>query len=410
MYSHISIQSKSWQKEIEDLFDFETQDTINKHIQLPLGKQHNKTYIISQDNDVYALKHSNDLINKINNYQQFAVHLEIRTINNNNIHEPSICVINPYRSMYLHDVIDFDMQCCLMKSWISIGINEERKVSVGDVIKIGRIRLKIDVIHLQSNTINSSCNKKTLFKDNITTTNLTKANNTLNESTYYNCIKQQQQQHVSETDQQKLKLEQLQMYCRICYRSESDLIDPLISPCKCSGSMGYIHYKCLKKSIEMKVTRKEDQNQIMLQWKNFECEICRMEYPKYLKYKHSLYPMIDLNVPFNEFVLCDYLVYDDSIKKTRRKGLIVMSFDCGTNVQIGRNQNCAVRLTDISVSRIHCVLQRKEGNCLYVVDKGSKFGTMMYMNKDVVLTCGNEGVNMCSGKHWFNVCLKRSWN
>ena len=420
MYSHITVQSKSWKKEINDLFDFETQDIVHKHIQFPFSKQHYKTYIISQDNDVYALKHSNSLINKVNDYQQFVIHLEIRNNNNYNICEPSISVINPYRSLYLRDVIEGDnnvQACCIMKSWIHVNTNEERKVNVGDIIKIGRVRLKIDVIHLlQSNICNSNnVNKKMMFKDNVTTTNLTKTNNTLNDSMYYNCIKQQHNNNTidivdQQQQQQQLKVDQLQMYCRICYRSENDLTDPLISPCKCSGSMGYIHYKCLKKSIEMKITRKEDQKQLMIQWKSFECEICRVEYPKYLKYKHSLYPMIDLNIPFNEFILCDYMVYDDSIKKTQRKGLIVISFDYTSNVQIGRNQNCVVRLTDITVSRTHCVLKRKDDNCLYVVDQGSKFGTMMYMNKDIVLNCGNESVNVCSGKHWFNIGIKKSWS
>ena len=33
--------------------------------------------------------------------------------------------------------------------------------------------------------------------------------------------------------------------CRICFETESD-INPLIYPCKCSGSMKYIHEACLK--------------------------------------------------------------------------------------------------------------------------------------------------------------------
>ena len=34
----------------------------------------------------------------------------------------------------------------------------------------------------------------------------------------------------------------------------------------------------------------------------------------------------------------------------------------------------------------------------------------MYMNKDIVLACASKGINICSGKHCFNVCLKRHWN
>ena len=39
--------------------------------------------------------------------------------------------------------------------------------------------------------------------------------------------------------------------CRICYSSETTNYNQLISPCKCSGSMKYIHYECLFQYINM---------------------------------------------------------------------------------------------------------------------------------------------------------------
>ena len=42
--------------------------------------------------------------------------------------------------------------------------------------------------------------------------------------------------------------------CRICYMEEMDKkINPLIKPCKCSGSMKYIHYECLLHWLKTKV-------------------------------------------------------------------------------------------------------------------------------------------------------------
>lgn len=34
--------------------------------------------------------------------------------------------------------------------------------------------------------------------------------------------------------------------CKICLLDENDETNPLINPCKCSGSMKYIHMECLK--------------------------------------------------------------------------------------------------------------------------------------------------------------------
>ena len=34
--------------------------------------------------------------------------------------------------------------------------------------------------------------------------------------------------------------------CRICFGGEDESDNPLFSPCKCAGSMKYIHFKCLR--------------------------------------------------------------------------------------------------------------------------------------------------------------------
>jgi hypothetical protein len=34
--------------------------------------------------------------------------------------------------------------------------------------------------------------------------------------------------------------------CRICLMEDNDTDNPLITPCKCLGSMGFIHHACLK--------------------------------------------------------------------------------------------------------------------------------------------------------------------
>lgn len=50
--------------------------------------------------------------------------------------------------------------------------------------------------------------------------------------------------------------------CRICYDSSETLYR---SPCKCSGSVGYVHGDCFKRLLEHK--------------KNFQnCEVCSSNY------------------------------------------------------------------------------------------------------------------------------------
>ncbi len=112
--------------------------------------------------------------------------------------------------------------------------------------------------------------------------------------------------------------------CKICFGRDSDLTNPLLTPCKCSGSMGYIHYKCLKQCVNAKTIRKEFDNYIFLNWKNYECEICLTEYPKMIKYKNNTYNLLDLNIPYDQYLFMDYIVYDDEKKRSFRKGYIAL--------------------------------------------------------------------------------------
>lgn len=53
--------------------------------------------------------------------------------------------------------------------------------------------------------------------------------------------------------------------CKICYEAKSLDLGNLLEPCKCTGSMRYIHEKCLKAWLE-------NNGNI------FECEICKFRY------------------------------------------------------------------------------------------------------------------------------------
>jgi hypothetical protein len=200
--------------------------------------------------------------------------------------------------------------------------------------------------------------------------------------------------------------------CRICYLLNSDVDNPLVSPCKCSGSMKFIHYKCLKQCIEANLTKKIEQNYKYYNWKNYSCEICKEEYPKYIKIKDSLYPLVDLEIGFSSYITCDYALYDDNKKKTSRKGILIIKINEDNDedvISMGRSQNNRVKLKDISVSRNHCnIIKRK--NQLFIVDKGSKFGSLIYVNNPLNINIKNNEETIISGKNWFSIKLEEDTN
>jgi hypothetical protein len=144
-----------------------------------------------------------------------------------------------------------------------------------------------------------------------------------------------------------------------------------------------------------------------------------MEYPKYFKIKNKIYSIIDLKINYNNYIVCSYSMYDEETSKTEKKGMLVINLDpliqskeTGiTELSVGRTQNCKIKLKDISVSRLHMMITMKN-NKIYFKDKGSKFGSMVYINKDIIFTSSSTNtLQFASGKHFFktNIINSRSF-
>ena len=65
--------------------------------------------------------------------------------------------------------------------------------------------------------------------------------------------------------------------CRICLEDEEDFQsgNPFITPCKCMGSMKYIHLKCLREWTDSKKQFLEQDGIVSYYWENLNCELCK---------------------------------------------------------------------------------------------------------------------------------------
>ena len=284
-------------------------------------------------------------------------------------------------------------------------------LKIGDIVKLGRIRLKIDTIKigdfLESSTKNIAQNKTNnrLIKQMKTSISPNISHN--------NSIIDEENHSIEKKTNEKINCDNKNSIisgkpmCRICYLTSSDIDNPLITPCKCSGSMGCIHFNCLKKCIEMNISKKADSYYKFYYWKIFECEICKTEYPKYIKYKDKYYHLISLDVNFSSYMICDYWIFDDVKKKNYRRGILVINLkdDKDEEITIGRSQNNKIKLKNISVSRFHCSLIKKN-KTISIIDKGSKFGSLIYVNSPFVLSTNCDSENsFISGRYFFSITL-----
>ena len=183
---------------------------------------------------------------------------------------------------------------------------------------------------------------------------------------------------------QKLKKIEKNRVCRICYGEDSSKDNPLIYPCICKGSMKYIHYLCLKNWLNSKVESMEQFSEestiISYNTKDICCELCKTQFPDYIRYKEKLYNITFYKPNFKEFLVFESLRYDRN-SNNKSRYINIISFDNKKFINLGRSNKCDFSIPEISLSRFHSLIYKIKGE-LYIEDNKSKFGTLILVQNN----------------------------
>lgn len=172
----------------------------------------------------------------------------------------------------------------------------------------------------------------------------------------------------------------LDVECRICYERQVSSEDPLLSYCRCDGSVKFTHYQCLKRWVRSKVQVRASDCALTYQWLALACDICKVETPLRVKAAGEVYSLMEFQQPEAPYLVLE-TVDEEEAMRTRH----VISFNEKFCVRLGRGLDSDVRINDISVSRSHALLLYDRGRFL-VEDSGSKFGTSLRVAQPTVLT------------------------
>ena len=228
--------------------------------------------------------------------------------------------------------------------------------------------------------------------------------------------------------------------CRICYMEEIDKKNnPLIKPCKCSGSMKYIHYECLLHWLKTKVLiSKNIYNNngffSIYSLDLIECELCKNHLPNYIRHRNKVYSLIDLEKKFEEEIKKpkkskekkgdlnifnkknkenndNYIIFDTVTPgKQDNKYRYLVKFDKNNVMKIGRALEMQLILNDISVSRNHCQLKIGDDGNIIMEDNNSKFGSLVLLQAEMIEILKGQTLTIQVGTNYLNISLKKKSN
>ena len=256
-------------------------DYDSKHLNEDKIEIQNEGYIYRNFNKIEFSKNE-----KVTNI--FEKLLKIKSIENNINLE-----LNEYKLDDDENIITPNSTWFLLrKDFLDEKMNEYN-LKEGDILKLGRITIRIKSIKLQKNSVINNFREILLDKN---TKNIKEPKNI--------------QQNKS---------------CRICYTEEEEADNPLIQPCICTGSMKYIHLNCLKKWLNTSVFIKKESSQYcnIFQYKQAECELCKTQFPDCIKHKGKVYDIMDYYKDFNNCIIIESITLD----KKRNKYLYVVNLD-----------------------------------------------------------------------------------
>ncbi|CAD8058606.1 unnamed protein product [Paramecium sonneborni] len=182
--------------------------------------------------------------------------------------------------------------------------------------------------------------------------------------------------------------------CRICL-GNNQILNPLLNPCKCSGSLKYIHLECMKRWLKefTSVSRSSEKSETYL-WKQLKCEICQESYKVIFQSDGITYHMLNLLKPQYPYVMLEFYSKkkENQVKQanlgdrftSKSDGVIVIKL--GEKMSLGRAKENWVKLCEASVSRFHATLSKEniqQQNSLFLLDNNSKFGTLVHIKEDL---------------------------
>ena len=76
----------------------------------------------------------------------------------------------------------------------------------------------------------------------------------------------------------------------------------------------------------------------------------------------------------------------ESISNNTSKVVHVINFSGTEEIRMGRGHDADVRITDISVSRVHALIKKSQKGYYYIEDNSSKFGTLALIKNPFLLS------------------------
>ena len=284
------------------------------------------------------------------------------------------------------------------------------KIKIGDNIKFGKMTIICKEIKINNNYDDKVSIKEKTIPDNVLDENNHNNLNLMLSQNNANIINNLNTDllnvnSVSINNNRTNRVKKTSNVCRICLSEDSEPENPLITPCRCSGTMRAIHVECLRDWLKSKIIIKTYTHMTSYTYRAMECELCLMTFPLKVKMSktNKVFDLIFTNIP----TTTSYVIFDQVVKDDQEKTSYLVMFKDKNSLKIGRSNDSDFRLSDISISRYHADINLIDNN-VYIDDNDSKFGSLLLLQNNVSFIL-NQPIGLQIGKHFITMDLNKTF-
>ncbi|KAF8819102.1 FHA domain-containing protein [Cardiosporidium cionae] len=444
----IYLQATTWESDSHGLFDYEAANVHRKSFKINCRRD---SYCILRDGSTVSILHENDAVNYLGSQSEAVVLLKLCSDGDAFYIFSGSALANDRR----HTI---ELKRTNEKLWLVVRSAENGvRITNGDVMKLGRYKLhvkeavtsaeepqlaswdphlcndnddcetvapdgEIPVVTDAENGSNpfptseffpTSTEKEDLSVGYSVKDSNIEGSGTLAHLTKFNG--EPQLEKCTSTDLQVANLQKISSHhsgcvdgcgtqcCRICLSNYMEFGNPMVSPCKCKGSMEFVHLKCLRTWMmgRLNIQNGNLDATVSFFWRTLDCELCKTAYPTFVNAASKKIELLSIPRPS-----APYLIVEPTV--TNGHGMHIICLANKKSARFGRGHGSDVRLSDISVSRFHATI-RYHKNQFMLKDQCSKFGTLVEIKRGFKLENFNSGLALQIGRTVISIRIKRNW-
>ena len=194
-----------------------------------------------------------------------------------------------------------------------------------------------------------------------------------------------------------------QRWWRFCLSYQDSPENPFLEPCKCSGTMRNIHFECLKAWLDNNKKVKSNKYHTVVMYSTIACDLWKEEFPIKMKKGKKIINLLSYHEPETK----NYIVFEtlmcEEVFEEKIRVYHTFEFKTQNEITLGRKNETHWKISDMSISRLHCSFHLINKCEVWIEDIQSKFGTLVLMKKTLRLSPSSKPFWVQVGRSYLKI-------